>query len=90
MVRLCAEYVSVKDRRHSGDLHSLVSVQSMDDVVRHGRLMWYGHSEQKSVDDWVSACRNVVVAVVRCAGMSRKTRGESVEDDMKLLGLQPE
>ena len=29
--------------------------------------------ERKSEDDWVSTCRNVVVAGVRCAGRGRKT-----------------
>ena len=33
-----------------------------------GRLRWFGHVERKSGDDWVSACRNVVVAGVRCVG----------------------
>ena len=40
--------------------------------VRHGRLRWF--RERKNGDDWVSACRNVVVAGVRCAGRGRKTR----------------
>ena len=31
------------------------------DVVRRGRLRWFGHLERKSVDDWVSACRGLVV-----------------------------
>ena len=44
------------------DLYSLLGVQSMDEVVRRGRLRWFGHVERKSGDDWVSACRNVVVA----------------------------
>ena len=38
-----------------------VNIQSMAEVVRHGRLRWFGHVEHKSGDDWVSACRNVVV-----------------------------
>ena len=42
-------------------------------VVRHGRLRWFGHVESKNGDDWVSACRNVVVAGVRCVGRGRKT-----------------
>ena len=44
------------------DFHSLLGVQSVDEVVRRGRLRWFGHVERKSGDDWVSACRNVVVA----------------------------
>ena len=39
---------------------------------------------------WVSACRNVVVAGVRCAGRGRKTWRECVKGDMEELGLHPE
>ena len=42
--------VSLKDRKHSVNLYSLLGVQSMADVVRHGRLRWFGHLERKSVD----------------------------------------
>ena len=31
----------------------------MAEVVRRGRLRWFGHLERKSGDDWVLACRNV-------------------------------
>ena len=54
--------VSLKDRKRSVDLYSLLGVQSVDVVVRRSRLRWFGHVERKSGDDWVSACRNVVVA----------------------------
>ena len=59
-------------------------VQSMAEVVRRSRLRWFGHVERKSGDDWMSACRNVVVAGVRCAGRGRKTWRECVKDDVGL------
>ena len=89
MVRWMCE-VSLKDRKRSVDLYSLLGVQSMAEVVRQGRLRWFGHVECKSGDDWVSACRNVVVAGVRCVGRGRKTWRECVEDDMDELGLHSE
>ena len=46
--------------------------------------------ERKSGDEWVSACRNVVVAGVRSAGRGRKTWRECVKDDMDKLGLHSE
>ena len=84
--------VSLKDRKRSVDLYSLLGVQSVDEVVRQGRLRWFGHVEGKSGDDydWVSTCRNLVVAGVRCVGRGRKTWYECVKDDMKALGLHPE
>ena len=48
--------VSLKDRKRSVDLYSLLGVQSVYDVVRRGRLRWFEHLERKSGDDWVSAC----------------------------------
>ena len=48
--------VSLNDRKPSEVLYSLLGVQSMAEVVRHGRLRWFGHLERKSGDDWVSAC----------------------------------
>ena len=65
--------VSLKDRKCSVDLYRLLRVQSVAEVVRPGRLRWFGHVERKGGNDWVSACRNVVVAGVRCAGRGRKT-----------------
>ena len=46
------------------------------DVVRRGRLRWFGHLERKSVDDWVSACRGLVVEGAR--GGAGRRHGNSV------------
>ena len=46
--------VSLKDRKHSEVLYSLLGIQSVAEMVRHGRLGWFGHLERKSGDDWVS------------------------------------
>ena len=51
-----------------------LGVESVVEVVRRGRLSWFEHVDRKSGNDWVSACRNVVVAGVRCAGRGRKTQ----------------
>ena len=40
--------VSLKDRKRSVDLYSLSGVQSVDEVVKRGRLRWFGHVECKS------------------------------------------
>ena len=42
------------------------------------------------MDDWVFACRRLVVEGTRGWGRSRKTWQQCVRDDMKLLGLHPE
>ena len=42
-------------------------------VVRRGRLRWFGHLELRSVDDRVSACRKVEVEGARCKERNRMT-----------------
>ena len=39
--------VSLKDKKRSEDLYSLLGVQSVAKMVRHGRLRWFGHVERK-------------------------------------------
>ena len=82
--------MSLKDRKQSEVLYSLLGVQSVAEVVRHSRLRLFGHVELKSGDDWVSACRNVEVVGRKSKGRDRKTWRECVEDDTDELGLQPE
>ena len=47
------------DRKHREVLYSLLGIQSVANVVRCGRLRWFGHLEHKTEDDWVAICRNV-------------------------------
>ena len=37
--------VSLKDRKRSEVMYSLLGIQSMAEVMRHGRLRWFGHVE---------------------------------------------
>ena len=62
--RMCG--VSLKNRKRSVDLYSLLGVQGVADVVRRSRLRWFGHLERRSVDDWVSTCKKVEVAGAKC------------------------
>ena len=42
------------------------------------------------MDDWVSACRGLVMEGARGRGRSRKMWEQCVRDAMRLLGLHPE
>ena len=42
-----------------------LGINCVADVVRHGKLRWFGHLERKSVDDRVSACRRLVAEGTR-------------------------
>ena len=65
--------VTLKDRNSSKELLSRLKIESVLDVVGRGRLRWFGHVERKHEDDWVSACRNLVVEGNRGRGRGKKT-----------------
>ena len=74
----------MKDKKCSEDLCNLLGINCVADVVRCGKLRWFGHLERKSVDD----CRRLVVEGARGRGRSRKTWEQCVQDDMKLFGFE--
>ena len=50
--------VSLKDRKRSVDLYSLLGVHSVADVVRRGRLRWFGHLEHGQTSNPSTAWKN--------------------------------
>ena len=58
----------MSDRKASEELLSRLDIECVSVVVRRGRLRWFGHVERKQPDDWVSACRNIVVESIKGRG----------------------
>ena len=56
--------MKLSDRKTSAALLSRLDIVSASDVVRRGILRWFGHVERKEPDDWVSACRHIIVESV--------------------------
>ena len=74
--------------RISGEkLNARLGIEAISEVVRRGRLRWYGHPERKSSNDWVSACRDYEVTEQESRGRGRKTCAECVKHDLQSLGL---
>jgi len=82
--------VSLKNRISSEELNGRLGVEGVADVVRRGRLRWFGHLERKGSDDWVSSCRSFQVSGAARKGRSRKTWGECVKQDLRCWGLKAE
>jgi hypothetical protein len=79
--------VTLRNRISSEELYQRLDLECVADVVRRGRLRWFGHLERKGEDEWVSACRSFEVVGIRGRGRGRKTWEECVKADMDLLGL---
>ena len=71
----------------SADLYPILGIESVAEVVRRGRLRWFGHVERKDKDEWVSGCRYLCVDGIRPRGRGKKRWNECVDEDMRSLGL---
>jgi len=81
---------SLKGGISSEDLSRRLGVERVADVVRRGRLRWFGHLERKDSTDWTSACRNISVIGSKGRGRGKKTWDECVRQDLTILGLKKE
>ena len=82
--------VTLRDRIHTEELRERLGLDSVVEVVRKGRLRWFGHVERKNKEDYVSSCRELAVTGVRGRGRERKTWMDCVKEDMQKAGLKRE
>jgi len=87
MRRMCG--VRLAQRINSEVLHERLGLEKVKDVVRRGRLRWFGHLERMESDNWVSACRGLEVEGKRCRGRGKKSWEECWKDDCKKMNLDP-
>ena len=81
--------VRLRNRIASEELNSRLGIVRIGEIVRRGRLGWFGHLERKGRDDWVSRCRRFEVMGPKSKGRSRKTWDECVRHDLQSGGLDP-
>jgi hypothetical protein len=69
--------VSLRDRRSSVELNERLGT-GVAEVVRRGRLRWFGHLERKNEEDWVSRCRELGRLLVPRVEVGAGRRGLNV------------
>jgi hypothetical protein len=78
-----------KDRITSKELRQRLHVECVMDVIRRGRLRWYGHVMRKQDEDWVKKCINMDVAGKMPTGRPKLTWMDTVNSDMDRMDLMP-
>ena len=63
--------VALGNGKTSEEIRNRLDIVSVSDLVRQGRLRWFGHVERKDAD-WVSAYRNRAVSGQRGRVRGRK------------------
>jgi len=82
--------VTLKDIKTNKELLVRLGIECVFDAERCGRLRWFGHVERKNKDDWVAACRDMVVEGEKGRGRGRKTWQECVVEDVRKLKFRKE
>ena len=82
--------VSLRDRKTSAELRQKMGVEAIADVVRRGRLRWYGHVVRKEENDWVKKVMSFNVEGTRPSGRPKKTWQTTVLADMRILSINHE
>ena len=50
--------VMLINRKTSEELGHRIGIGNVADVIRIGRLRWFGHVNRKEDNDWVKACQD--------------------------------
>ena len=80
--------VSLKDRVPTEDLRKRIGVEPLLDVLRRGRLRWFGHVLRKDDDNWTKKVMTYEVNGVRGRGRPKIAWSDVVEKDMRDVGLK--
>jgi hypothetical protein len=75
----------LKERKSSEELRDHLSIECVSDVVRRGRLRWFGHAEWRGEDDCTKACQRIMV---KGPEVGVESRGESLLKDIRVLSLK--
>ena len=81
--------VSLRERKTCAELRQKMGVEAIVDVVRRGRLRWYGHVARKKENDWVKKVMSLNLEGTRPSGRPKKTWQATVSADMRTLGVDP-
>ena len=67
--------------------YSKLNLQPLESRIRLKRLKWYGHVERS--DGWIKRCNEIEVDGYQGKGRPRRSRKETVTDDLRLWKVNP-
>ena len=77
--RICGG--TLKERISSEELRQRLDVEGVMDVIRRGRLRWYGHVMRKQDEDWVKKCISMEVDGKKPRGRPKFTWMDTIKRD---------
>ena len=82
--------VTMRDRYLCEELRAWVGIKPIVDVMRQGRLRWFGHIERREDNSWLKKVQNLAIDSQSGRGRPRKTWEHVIMEDLRVKGLRRE
>ena len=79
--------VSRRDHIRNEEMRRLLHVSPIDEVMRGGRLHWFGHVQRRDATNVTRRVMELVIPGTRRRGCPRKTWHQQIKDDMAGVGV---
>ena len=79
--------VSKRDHVRNEDSRRILHITPIDEVMRCGRLRWFGHVQRRDADNVTRRVINLAIPGTRRRGRPKKTWNQQLKDDMTAVGF---
>ena len=79
--------VSRRDHMRNEDIRRILNISPIDEVMRCGRLRWFGHVQRRYADNVTRRVMNLAIPGTRRRGRPKKTWPQQLKDDMTAVGF---
>ena len=79
--------VSRREHMRNEDIRRILHVSPIDEVMRVGRLRWFGHVQRREANNVTSRVMNLAIPGARRRGRPKKTWHQQLKDDMTDVGV---
>ena len=88
-IRMLRGILGVSRREHmrNEDIRRILHVSPIDEVMRGGRLRWFGHVQRREANNVTRRVMNLAIPGARRRGRPKKTWHQQLKDDMTDVGV---
>ena len=79
--------VSKRDHMRNEDIRRILHITPIDEVMRCGRLRWFGNVQRRDADNVTRRVMNLAIPGTRRGGRPKKTWNQQLKDDMTAVGV---
>ena len=79
--------VSRRDHMRNEEIRRILHVSPIDEVLRCGRLRWFGHVQRRDANNVTYRVMNLAKPGARRRGLPKKTWHQQINDDMTGVGV---